>query len=334
MYTANFPLQSYNTFALKAQAAGFFSLDALDDLPALLDAVQHAPRFFILGKGSNLLISNDFDGLMVHSTLKGIETLDETAETVTLKIASGESWHALVLQTVAQGLWGIENLALIPSSVGAAAVQNIGAYGVELKDTLIAVEGVHLRSGQRIRLNRAECGFGYRDSRFKTAEFADFLILSIEFRLAKNAAPKLGYGELSELANQPTLTSAQVAEKVIAIRQAKLPDPATLANAGSFFKNPVVSQAKAKSLLNSYPTLPHYPLPDGQVKLPAGWLIEQAGWKGHRDASGAGVYEKQALVLVNHGQATGADLIALKDRIQASVNAQFGVLLEAEVIIL
>ena len=331
------PLQSYNTFRLPAQAEMFFALENPEDLHTLLALAQRASSLFILGNGSNLLLTQDVPGLVVHSALKGIEKLEENAESVTLKIASGEDWHALVMHTVAQNWWGIENLALIPSSVGAAAVQNIGAYGVELSHVLMEVEGVHLTSGQRKTLTQQACQFGYRDSVFKQPAYRDFLILSLTLRVSKRPNPQLNYADLPQLAQRPQLSAQDVAEWIMAKRRAKLPDPLQVPNAGSFFKNPMIPLAQAHALKAQYADMPQFRVTNAQgedkVKLAAGWLIEQAGWKGFASPSGAGVYEKQALVLVNRGQATGADLLQLKDKIQASVQQKFGVLLEPEVII-
>ncbi len=249
-----------------------------------------------------------------------------------MRAAAGENWHAFVQWAIAQGLGGLENLSLIPSSVGAAPIQNIGAYGVEVKDYFFSLTAFDFHSGHMLTLDREACRFGYRDSIFKHTMRQHVVVLDVTFALPRRWQPQIGYAELAkELAanHVTTPTSAQIAEAVMAIRRRKLPDPALLGNAGSFFKNPVVSEQEKNTLLATYPQLVSYVQPDGRYKLAAGWLIEQCGWKG-KSLGAAGVYEKQALVIVNHGGATGREVVALAYAIQTDVKERFGVWLEPE----
>jgi len=327
-------LRDKNTFGLAATARWYAEVESAADIVALREHPAFGERL-VLGGGSNLVLTRDWPGLVIKVAVSGIEVHSETETSVTIKVGGGENWHGLVMHCVARGWSGLENLALIPGTVGAAPVQNIGAYGVELKETLVSVDTVDLASGSTRALSRAECEFGYRDSVFKHALKDRVVITHVTFRLNKNAAPNTSYAALAdELARrghtQPT--PAQVAEAVIAIRQSKLPDPAVLGNAGSFFKNPVVSAGQAQQLKAAHPAVPVYPQPDGTAKLAAGWLIEQSGLKGYTVPSGhAGVHAKQALVLVNYGGATGDEILALAAHVQRTVEARFGVRLEREV---
>ena len=323
------------TLALPGHAAASLIIDRLETLHAHWAEVQGASRRFILGGGSNVVLGGDFPGLLLKVELRGRELLQEDADAVYVRAAAGENWHDFVQWTLAQGWPGLENLSLIPGTVGAAPIQNIGAYGLEAGELLHAVDAIDLTDGSTRTFDHAACRFGYRDSVFKQEGWhvdGRLLITAVTFRLPKRWQPRTGYADVAkELAGRgiTTPTPTDIAAAVIAIRQRKLPDPAVLPNAGSFFKNPVVDAATAARLATAHGTLPSYPQPDGTVKLAAGWLIEQAGWKG-RSLGPVGMYEKQALILVNHGGATGADVLALTAAVQADVQHRFGVMLEAE----
>ena len=329
------PLDTLNTLGLPGRAAGFVAIHA----PAQLAAVRTWPewqgRRLILGGGSNLVLAGDyFAGLVLHMCIPGRELCAEDADAWYVRAGAGENWHAFVDWTLAQGWPGLENLALIPGTVGAAPIQNIGAYGLEVAERLWQVEAIDLDDGATLRLDREACGFAYRDSRFKQAA-GRYLITAVTFRLPKRWQPVLGYAELArqlDPLDSATLHARAVADAVIAIRQRKLPDPARLGNAGSFFKNPLVDAATCAALRAAYPGLPHYPQADGTVKLAAGWLIERCGWKG-KSLGPAGVYEQQALVLVNRGGARGTDILRLAGAIQDAVRARFGISLEPEPLI-
>jgi UDP-N-acetylmuramate dehydrogenase len=331
-------LRALNTFGIAVTACHFTRLTELADLPALLDSApyQQGPVLW-LGGGSNLLLTRDYPGLVVKVDLRGIRVLADDGDTVLVEAAAGETWHDFVCHTLAEGWAGLENLSLIPGTVGAAPIQNIGAYGVEVKDTLDSVVCADLANGgTELILANANCRFGYRDSVFKHEMAGRLLVTAVRFRLSRSAALKTGYGDIQrELDAQGIAapTAQDVARAVIAIRQSKLPDPAVLGNAGSFFKNPVIDAEAAAALLVRFPTLPHYPAPGGRVKLAAGWLIDQAGLKGYRQGA-AGVHEKQALVLVNHGGASGSEIRALAQHVQDTVRARYGVELEPEPIVL
>ncbi len=328
-------LQTKHTFGIAAHARWYASVDSLEALDALrAHPAWQQPRL-IMGGGSNLVFTRDWPGLVVHMGIMGTRVVSETADAVVLEVGAGENWHSLVTHTLAQGWGGLENLALIPGTVGAAPVQNIGAYGVELQAYVVHVDAYDLHSGERLRLSNADCGFGYRDSVFKHALKDRVIITHVALQLAKGGTPAVGYAALSdELARRGIAhpTRMQVAEAVIAVRQSKLPDPAVLGNAGSFFKNPVVPGALAAQLKAEHSELPVFGQPDGTAKLAAGWLIEQAGLKGYRlDSGRAGVHARQALVLVNYGGATGAEILHLAEHVQATVAERFGVRLEREV---
>ncbi|MCC3160067.1 UDP-N-acetylmuramate dehydrogenase [Hymenobacter sp. 15J16-1T3B] len=330
-------LRPYNTFGIDAHARLFAAFGSAEELRALLQLpeVQTAPKL-VLGGGSNLLFTQDFDGVVLKNEIRGLETLDEQADgTVLVRAGAGESWHGLVEYALGQGLSGLENLSLIPGTVGAAPLQNIGAYGVELKDAFEYLEAVEISSGQLRRFSREECGFGYRESVFKGLLRGQYIVTGVVLRLHRRPQANTSYGAirttLEEMGVTEEPTPQQVSQAVISIRRSKLPDPAQIGNAGSFFKNPEVSQAKFDALKAQYPELPGYPVPGG-VKVPAGWLIEQCGWKGHRAGEGRyGVHDRQALVLVNHGGATGHEVRALAEEIIASVREKFGIELHPEV---
>ncbi|MFN3630535.1 MAG: UDP-N-acetylmuramate dehydrogenase [Casimicrobiaceae bacterium] len=325
-------LAPFNTFGLSAVAAERWLIDSLEGLEAWR-ATTDDRRPIILGGGSNVLfVLERIERPILHIRLRGRCVLDTDGEWALVEAAAGESWHDFVLWSLEQGLSGLENLSLIPGTVGAAPVQNIGAYGVELMHTCEAVECFDLIDGTCRWLSRDECAFGYRDSVFKHLPPDRWVITRVRFRLSRRFEPVLGYGELrAELtrAGVKAPTASDVSKAVCAIRRRKLPDPATIGNAGSFFKNPIVEVAVADRLSAAYPDCPRFPVPDGRVKLAAGWLIERAGWKGHRRGA-AGVHEAHALVLVNHGGASGADIWRLAEDIRDDVAAKFGVRLEPE----
>ena len=339
-------LRPYNTFGLDVRAryfARFASVEVLRQLLARPEA--QAGPLLILGGGSNLLLTQDFGGVVLKNELKGLEISGEDPDTHTalLRAGAGEGWHGLVEYALSEGLSGVENLSLIPGTVGAAPLQNIGAYGAELQDTFERLEALEISTGRLRVFSKEDCGFGYRESVFKSALKNQFVVTAVVLRLHRAAAARpvnSSYGAIRDtladlgIATEPT--PRDVSAAVVHIRRSKLPDPAEIGNAGSFFKNPEVSQRKFDELKTRYPALPGYPVPGG-VKVPAGWLIEQAGFKGLRRGAGAGthgVHAQQALVLVNHGGATGQELRALAEEIIRAVGTQFGIELHPEVNIL
>ncbi len=344
----NVSLRPYNTFGLAVQARYFARFATADELRALLRQPQvQAAEKLILGGGSNLLFTQDFDGVVLKNEIRGLEIISEDGDTQTalVRAGAGESWHGLVEYALDQGLSGIENLSLIPGTVGAAPLQNIGAYGAELRDTFDHLEAIEIGTGALRVFAAGDCGFGYRESVFKNVLKDQFVVTGVVLRLHRQAraagyAPNVRYGALADtlaelgIAGEPT--PQDVSRAVVYIRRSKLPDPAEIGNAGSFFKNPEISQARFDQLKSQHPDLPGYPVPGG-VKVPAGWLIERAGWKGLRRGPGAGthgVHDRQALVLVHHGGATGQELRQLAEEIIASVRLQFGIELHPEVNIL
>lgn len=329
-------LKPYNTFGVEARAKHFGIIQRMHDLSEVIPLKKSDDALLILGGGSNLLFVRDFDGLVLHNALQGIEVLEEDRETCLLKVFGGENWSALVDYTVEQGWGGIENLSLIPGTVGAAPIQNIGAYGVELCEVLEQVETIDLHTGKTRVFDNESCQFGYRTSIFKTSAKGQYLVTAVTLRLAKEPKPDLRYAALREAfagRDPEGITPGGVSAAVKAIRRAKLPDPAIVGNAGSFFKNPVVKQSVAGSLRSEYPDIPIYPAGEGEVKIAAGWLIEKCGWKGRRSGN-AGVHDKQALVLVNLGGASGEEIFSLSERIREDVRQHFGILLEREVTVI
>ena len=325
----NTSLLPYNTFGIDVTAEHFADVNALADLQEIPAGLP----LHILGGGSNILLTGQVRGLVLHNKLKGITMLRENDDHVWLSVASGEVWHDFVLYTIEMGLGGIENLALIPGTVGAAPIQNIGAYGTEVKQTIEEVSFWRLSERKLVTISNADCHFGYRDSIFKTQLRGQFFITSVTFRLNKKPVLNTSYGaieqELKEM-GVTHLTVRDVAQAVIRIRTSKLPDPKITGNAGSFFKNPTIPLAHYKLLQAVYPTIPHFPVSADTVKVPAAWLIEQCGWKGHRTGD-AGVHTKQALVLVNYGYASGNDIWQLSGSIIDSVANRFNISLEREV---
>ena len=327
------PLQAFNTFGLAASARRYLRVTSPAQLEALhADVLLGSLPRFVLGGGSNVLLTQDVEALVLHMAIAGRETVGEQDGKVLVRAGAGENWHAFVDYTLALGLGGLENLSLIPGTVGAAPIQNIGAYGLEIKDVFHSLTVFDMASGTQRALNAPDCRFGYRDSVFKHADGANLVVLSVTFALPRAWQPNLRYAELAqavETAGFTAPTPRQVSDLVVAIRRRKLPDPAEIGNAGSFFKNPVVPPAACAALLARFPQLVHHVQPDGSEKLAAGWLIDQCGWKG-KALGAAGVYPKQALVLVNNGGATGAEVQALARAIQRDVLERFGVELEPE----
>jgi UDP-N-acetylmuramate dehydrogenase len=338
----NVPLQPYNTFHIVAKAISLVRVTEVTDLlEVLADPLWQGQPKFVLGGGSNIVLAGDLRALVLKVEIMGRRVLQETARGIVIEAGAGENWHGFVAWTIAQGYGGLENLAMIPGTVGATPVQNIGAYGLELQDRFDSLDAIDLETGQSLTLDAARCGFGYRDSVFKHAPSGGFglkdrvMITRVRFFLPRPWKPVLGYADLDrKMAEQGVSTpdAAQVFDWVCAIRRAKLPDPAVLGNAGSFFKNPTVSPEQCADIIQREPRIVHYHLDDGSVKLAAGWLIEACGWKG-KSVGQAAVYERQALVLVNRGQATGGEVMTLARAIQTSVYERFGIMLEPEPVV-
>lgn len=330
----NHPLINRTTFALPATAAHYVELTDSADLPALCQLPEYDRRTVCwLGGGSNTLFTRDYPALVVHIATRGIRETHRAGGIVHMEAQAGEILHDFIQHTLALGLSGLENLSLIPGTVGACPVQNVGAYGVEVKDRIVSVQCFDLETQNFITLSNAQCQFGYRESLFKQQGKRRYVITAVTFALDETFAPKIGYGELAAtLAEQygsQAPTAQQVAQAIIRIRRSKLPDPAELGNVGSFYKNPVVSAEYAEVLRRHHPDMPAYPQADGSLKLAAGWLIDRCGLKG-RQIGGAAVHDKQALVLVNKGSATAADVRALSDLICKTVHEKFGIALHSE----
>jgi UDP-N-acetylmuramate dehydrogenase len=336
----NISLKPHNTFGLDIRAMALVRVRTLEELRIALVMGRDFKRVLVLGGGSNMLLTQDIDGLVIKIELCGITITHETASNLDLECAAGEVWDDMVQKAVEQNWCGIENLSLIPGCIGAAPVQNIGAYGVELKDVLVSVQGMMRDSGEIRTFTQQECAFGYRDSIFKRELKDHIIITSVTMRLRKNPTAQdlnTSYGAIQQeiAAARPTATSDKytlqdVSEAVRRIRQSKLPDPAVLGNAGSFFKNPEVLRDVYERIQTQFPAAPAFMLDSGLVKIPAGWLIEQCGWKGRRIGD-AGMHTQQALVLVNYGNATGQDLVRVAGEVRASVQEKFGIRLETEV---
>ena len=330
----DYPLAPHTTFGLPARAAHYIELTDSGDLPEICRLPEFDTATVCwLGGGSNVLFMQDFPSLVVRMATRGIRELERTPDSLLLEAQAGENWHGFVQSSLHMGLGGLENLSLIPGTVGASPVQNIGAYGVEVKDRIHSVRCFDVQTQEWRELSNAECRFAYRDSIFKHEGRQRYVITSVVFRLDTQFVPNVKYGDLAQvLAEQcgsRAPTAQDVAQAVCAIRRSKLPDPAVLGNVGSFYKNPLVDAAHAQTLLAQYPQMPHYPQPDGRVKLAAGWLIDQCGLKG-KTIGGAAVHDKQALVLVNKNRATAADVRALSDEICRIVAQRFAVDLQPE----
>ena len=325
---SDYSLLQHNTFGIDAKCSRFMEYSTVEEAQSI--ACQLVEPYLLIGAGSNLLLTKDFDGTVVHSSVKGIETQQNNC----IRCGSGETWDEVVAWCVGHHLYGAENLSLIPGEVGASAVQNIGAYGAEVKDLIVSVEAVEMGTGRICQFGNEECQYGYRDSRFKHEWKNRYLITHVVYQLTNDDSKKsTEYGNIrSELdrrgINQPT--AAQLREVVIAIREAKLPDPKVTGNAGSFFMNPVVSREKFENLLVQYPEMPHYYIDADHEKIPAGWMIDQCGWKG-RSLGRAGVHDRQALVLVNRGGATGQEIVNLCETIRKDIRERFGIDIHPEV---
>ncbi|MDO9439023.1 UDP-N-acetylmuramate dehydrogenase [Hydrogenophaga sp.] len=344
----NVALQPYNSFGIVARAQRLVRVREEADLLQLMASAdwraltREAPPF-VLGGGSNLVITGDVKPLVIKMEIRGRRLVEETDKGWLVEAGAGEGWHETVRWTLEQGMPGLENLALIPGCVGASPVQNIGAYGVELQDRFSELDAIDLQTGHAFTLNAAQCGFGYRDSVFKHTPAGDkglglagrAVITRVRFWLPKPWKPVVGYADLERKMADTGIThpdARQIFDWICAIRSAKLPDPAVIGNAGSFFKNPTVSEHQCADIIARDPKVVHYPMADGSIKLAAGWLIDACGWKG-RGVGNAGVYEKQALVLVNRGGATGGEVMTLAKAIQTSVYERFGILLEPEPVV-
>lgn len=334
MIQTNKNLKEYNTFGISVKAEMFAVFSSIEELKQIL-SLRNNKKLLVLGGGSNLLLTKDFDGLVIKNEIKRFEVTEETASEVIVESGAGENWHEFVLNCIDKGFGGIENLSLIPGSVGASPMQNIGAYGVEIKDVFESLSAYHIASGEIHYFDKTKCEFGYRESIFKNKVKGEYIILTVTFRLTKNPTINSSYGAINEQLKvmgieNPTIQELSAA--VIAIRQSKLPDPKIIGNAGSFFKNPTVEIALLEQIQKNYPDIPNYPAVNGK-KLAAGWLIEKAGWKG-RTFDNYGVHKLQALVLVNYGNCTGQEIFDLSSQIIQDVFGKFGVLLEREVNIL
>ena len=326
-------LRTRNSFGVDQQAARLVEFETPEDLRTLF-AAGIPEKWTVLAGGNNILFTRDYDGVLLTPVARGITLLSDDGDEVRVRADAGVEWDDLVEWAVGRGLWGIENLSLIPGKAGAAPVQNIGAYGCEAKDAIRRVEMYCVETGAMLTLDAAHCGFGYRESVFKHDLKGRVIITAVEIALTHTPRPRLGYGDVErEVETRGGATLRNIREAICAIRRAKLPDPAVLGNAGSFFKNPVVGAAAAERLLAEYPDMPHYPAPEGRVKLAAGWLIDRAGMKGSRKGA-VGVHERRALVLVNHGGATGGEVIAFAHEVQEQVREKFGIEIDTEVNIL
>lgn len=326
---SDYSLLPFNTFGIEAKAANFFEFESEEELLELVAEGINSP-LLVIGGGSNLLFLKDFDGTILHSRISGVEVVVESEENVFLRVGSGMKWDDLVKYTIEQGWQGLENLSAIPGEVGASAVQNIGAYGVEAGEFIERVDTISLADGTKHCFSQSDCNFAYRDSIFKREAKGMYVVTYVTFRLRKKPEYKVTYGNMRQRVEQlGGLSPANISQAVREIRDAKLPNPEELGNAGSFFMNPVVEPSVAETLLKEYPEMPQYKA-DGGIKLSAAWLIEQCGWKGKRIGN-VGAYENQALVLVNYGGATGQEVIELSDAISLAVKDKFGVQLNKEV---
>ena len=325
-----YSLLPYNTFGIDVSASRFLEYASVAELKEYIAQGAVTTPFLHIGGGSNLLFTKDYDGLILHSRIGGIEVTAEDSQTVSLRVGAGVVWDDFVACCVEHGWYGAENLSLIPGEVGASAVQNIGAYGVEVKDLITAVETVNVQGYGRV-YSVEECEYAYRSSIFKRPENKSVFVTYVRFHLSKEERYTLDYGTIrQELAKYPAPTLPIVRKVIIEIRESKLPDPKVMGNAGSFFMNLIVAKEKLEALQRDYPRIPYYELPDGRVKIPAGWMIDQCGWKG-KSLGPAAVHDKQALVLVNRGGAKGSDIVALSDAVRASVRDKFGIDIHPEV---
>lgn len=328
----NYSLLTYNTFGIDVRAARFVEYDSVEELKSFLASDNgNGPRLHI-GGGSNLLFTADYPGLILHSAIKGMEVVNDTANWVEVRVGAAEVWDDFVAYTVNHQWYGAENLSLIPGEVGSSAVQNIGAYGVEAKDLIVSVETLDAVTGEPRLFTNAECAYAYRQSIFKGELKGKYIVTYVTYRLSKQPVYHLDYGNIrAELGKEGCdVTLENLRRVIIDIRQAKLPDPEVIGNAGSFFMNPIVPEAKFMELQKEFPQMPHYAMGDARVKIPAGWMIDQCGWKG-RSIGRAGVHDKQALVLVNRGGASAQDIVHLAEEIVRSVEEKFGICIHPEV---
>lgn len=329
----NFSLKKYNTFGIEANAKHFIAVHDTEELKTVLQHFKNEPKF-ILGGGSNMLLTQDIQALVIHIDIKGKMIQKEDEDFVWVKCMAGENWHEFVLWTIDQDFGGLENMSLIPGNVGTTPVQNIGAYGTEIKDTFISCEAMDIATQEMRIFTKEACRFGYRESIFKHEVKDKYIITSVIFKLTKrNHNINTSYGDITkELEKQQVVspTLKDVSNAVIAIRQSKLPDPKELGNSGSFFKNPIIPRTLYEKVKQLYPDMPHYTVSETEVKVPAGWLIEKAGFKGKRFGD-AGIHKNQALVLVNYGHATGQEILAVSKDIQNTILKEFGIAIEAEV---
>ena len=336
MLQKNISLKTYNTFGINAKASFFANFSSVDDLITLLKERENR-KLFILGGGSNILFTKNFDGLVLKNEIQGFKIIQESENDVVVEVGAGMNWHAFVLKCLEMNFGGVENLSLIPGNVGASPMQNIGAYGVEIKDVFEYLDAVHIETGKVKRFSNQDCDFGYRESVFKTNAKGQYIICQVGYRLTKIHKLNTSYGAINmELekqgVNNPSIKD--VSNAVIAIRKSKLPDPKKIGNAGSFFKNPIVSIQTLQILKQKHPNIPNYPSGRETAKLAAGWLIEQAGWKGKTYDEKYGVHKNQALVLVNYGNADGDEILKLSNLIISDVYQKFNIELEREVNIL
>ena len=330
----NHSLLAHNTFGIEACCRRFVEFDTTEELQAFASMLTQADEpLLVVGAGSNLLLTGDFNGTVLHSAIRGMTLVEENDNDVTVRVGSGETWDDVVEACVAHGWYGTENLSLIPGEAGASAVQNIGAYGAEVKDIIYKVEAVELKSGRMVTIYGSDCGYGYRKSKFKSEWAGRYMITHVTYRLSKTFTPNTGYGNIQSEMERRSIsnpTPQQLRQTIIDIRREKLPDPEVEGNAGSFFMNPVVSTDVYEHLAKEYPDMPHYTVDASRVKIPAAWMIDRCGWKG-RTMGPAGVHDRQPLVLVNRGGAKGNDIVALCRSIQNDVREKFGIDIHPEV---
>lgn len=329
----DFSLKTYNTFGIDVKAKRFITVNSVDELKQVLKN-NYSEDLFILGGGSNMLLTKDVNATVLYINILGKYIVEQTEDEVLVKAMAGENWHQFVLWTLEQNFGGLENLSLIPGNIGTAPIQNIGAYGVELKDSFVSCDAIDIQTLETKVFNAEECGFGYRNSVFKNVAKGKYIISGVTFRLKKrNHEILTSYGSIKESLAESGIENPgirDVSDAVIKIRQQKLPDPRHLGNSGSFFKNPIITKTELELLKSDYPEIPSYEISQNEVKIPAGWLIDRAGLKGYRDGD-AGIHKNQALVLVNYGSATGKEILALAEKVQQKIRDQFNIFLEPEV---
>ncbi len=330
----NYPLLKLNTFGVDVKAKYFVSINTINELIEIKkNNVFKDLQLLILGGGSNILFTKDFDGLVILNNIKGKEIIDQNHQSVFLKIGAGENWHELVMYCVDNGWGGIENLSLIPGNTGTAPMQNIGAYGVEIKETFVELEALEIASGKIVKFNNSDCEFGYRESVFKNKMKNQYIILNITLELKKNPVLNVNYGDVKAILENQNIKNPSikdVSNAIIIIRQSKLPDPKKIGNSGSFFKNPIVNLNQLELIKKKYPNVVSYKINEDEFKIAAGWMIERAGWKGKK-FNNYGVHEKQALVLVNYGLANGMEIFDLSEKIILDIKDKFGITLQTEV---